>query len=100
MARKKQKKGKKDKQACQRACENKARETGKGGRGRETDIPKGLGAAGGAEGLVLNGNARPDDATVSRSLFPACLHMCKHSLHNKKGQRKRARRTGPALPRT
>jgi hypothetical protein len=67
--------------------------------GRETDMPKGLGTADGAEGPVLYGDARPDDATVSRSLFPACRHTCKHCLHNTEGKRKRARRTGPALPR-
>jgi hypothetical protein len=47
-------------------------------------MPKGLGTAGGAEGPVLYGDARPNDGTVSRSLFPACLHTCKHSLHNTK----------------
>jgi hypothetical protein len=59
-------------------------------------MPKGLGTAGGAEGPVLYGDARPDDSTVSRSLFPACLHTCKHSLHNTKGERKRP--GGPARP--
>jgi hypothetical protein len=34
-------------------------------------------------GAVLFGYARLADATVSRSLFLACLHTCKHSLHNK-----------------
>jgi hypothetical protein len=36
----------------------------------------------GAASAVILGYARLDDATVSRSLFPACLHTCKHSLHN------------------
>jgi hypothetical protein len=50
-------------------------------------MPKGLGTAGGAEGPLLYGDARPDDATVSRSLIPACLHTCKQSLHNTKSSR-------------
>jgi hypothetical protein len=93
MARKKQKKGKKEKQACERTRENKARERRKEERGRETDMPKGLGTAGGAEGPVLYGDARSDDATVSRSLFPACLRTCKHSLTTR-----RAKGNGPGGP--
>jgi hypothetical protein len=52
-------------------------------------MPEGLGNGGGAEGPVLYGDALPDNATVSRSLFPACLHTCKHSPHyTKKNQQK------------
>jgi hypothetical protein len=60
-------------------------------------MPGGQAPPAGAASAVLLGYARLDDATVSRSLFPACLHTCKHSLHNTKGQRIRARGTGPAL---
>jgi hypothetical protein len=46
-------------------------------------MPVGQAPPAGAAGVVLLGCARLDDSTVSRSLFPACLHTCKHSLHNK-----------------
>jgi hypothetical protein len=45
-------------------------------------MPVGQAPPAGPAGAVLLGYARLDDATVSRSLFPACLHTCKHSLHN------------------
>jgi hypothetical protein len=48
-------------------------------------------------GAVLLGYARLADATVSRSLFLACLHTSKHSLHNTKSQKIRARGTDTAL---
>jgi hypothetical protein len=60
-------------------------------------MPVGQAPLAGAADAVLLGYARLDDATVSRSLFPACLHTCKPSLHNTKGQRKRATEAGPAL---
>jgi hypothetical protein len=45
------------------------RERGKGGRGREIDMPGGLAPPVVVVGAVLLGHARLAEATVSRSLF-------------------------------
>jgi hypothetical protein len=55
---------------------------GRGGGEEKQTCIEGVAPPTATSGAAVFGDARPDDATVSRSLFPACLHTCKPRLHN------------------